>query len=343
MNRIRFATSFLGKSLTPQQTAIKKWIGIFFVLISAAALVAQAPAGKDLGWAFPTAAMVVNKPPLPEKDEGQLTIEGSGKSHTMPQIEDLNAPPDWFPNEHAPAPRVVTDGSVNKGFACGSCHLMNGLGHPESGDIQGLTPEYFIQTMKDFKSGKRKDPIRMTAIAQATSDEDIAAAAEWFATLKTPATPWIKVIEQNTVPKTYLGQGRMRFIDPDVKTTEPIGNRIIMLPMDTKRARLRDPRSGAGFNALVPVGSVAKGKVLAQTGGNGKTVECAICHGEGLKGLGNVPRLANVHPIYLVRQLYNIQTGANSSTNAALMKRVVAKLTDEDIVNLAAYAASLTR
>ncbi len=116
-----------------------------------------------------------------------------------------------------------------------------------------------------------------------------------------------------------------------------------MLPMEVKRARLRDPRPGAGFNALVPVGSVAKGKALAQTGGNGKTVECAICHGEGLKGLGNVPRLANVHPIYLVRQLYNFQTGANSSTDAALMKRVVAKLTDEDIVNLAAYAASLTR
>src|SRR5207247_1765795 len=82
--------------------------------------------------------------------------------------------PDWFLSAHAPAPRVVTDGRVNKGFACGSCHLMNGLGHPESGDIHGLTPEYFIQTMKDFKSGKRKDPIRMTAIAQATPEEDIA-------------------------------------------------------------------------------------------------------------------------------------------------------------------------
>jgi cytochrome c553 len=113
--------------------------------------------------------------------------------------------------------------------------------------------------------------------------------------------------------------------------------------MNVPRARLRDPGPGAGFNAWVPLGSVAKGKALAQTGGNGKTVECAICHGEGLKGLGNVPRLANVHPIYLVRQLYNFQTGANSSTNSALMKRVVAKLTDEDIVDLAAYAASLTR
>ena len=322
---------------------MRKWIGIFLFVISAAALLAQAPAGKDLGWAYPTANMVVNKPPLAEKEEGQLTVEGSSKSLTMPQIEDLNAPPDWFPNAHGPAPRIVTDGRGNKGFACGSCHLMNGLGHPESGDVQGLTPEYFVETMKDFKSGKRKDPIRMTAIAQATSDEDVVAAAEWFATLKAPAMPWIKVIEQNTVPKTYLGQGRMRFIDPDDKGTEPIGNRIIMLPMDVKRARLRDPRAGAGFNALVPVGSVAKGKALATTGGNGKSVECAICHGEGLKGLGNVPRIANVHPIYLVRQLYNFQTGANSSADAQLMKRVVAKLTDEDIVNLAAYAASLTR
>ena len=322
---------------------MRKWIGIFLFVISVAALLAQAPAGKDLGWAYPTANMVVNKPPLAEKEEGQLTVEGSSKSLTMPQIEDLNAPPDWFPNAHGPAPRIVTDGRGNKGFACGSCHLMNGLGHPESGDVQGLTPEYFVETMKDFKSGKRKDPIRMTAIAQATSDEDVVAAAEWFATLKAPAMPWIKVIEQNTVPKTYLGQGRMRFIDPDDKGTEPIGNRIIMLPMDVKRARLRDPRAGAGFNALVPVGSVAKGKALATTGGNGKSVECAICHGEGLKGLGNVPRIANVHPIYLVRQLYNFQTGANSSADAQLMKRVVAKLTDEDIVNLAAYAASLTR
>jgi hypothetical protein len=90
----------------------------------------------------------------------------------------------------------------------------------------------------------------------------VAAEAEWFASLKTPAAPWIKVIEQSTVPKTYLGQGRMRFIDPDDKAAEPIGNRIIMLPMDVKKARLRDPRPGAGFNALVPAGSVAKGKAL---------------------------------------------------------------------------------
>ncbi len=56
-----------------------------------------------------------------------------------------------------------------------------------------------------------------------------------------------------------------------------------------------------------------------------------------------MPRLGNVHPIYLVRQLYNFQTGANAGVDAQLMKRVVAKLTEEDIVNLSAYAASLPR
>ncbi|PYS53151.1 MAG: hypothetical protein DMG13_13770 [Acidobacteria bacterium] len=29
-------------------------------------------------------------------------------------------------------------------------------GHPESGDIQGMTPEYFIQTMKISRAEKEK-------------------------------------------------------------------------------------------------------------------------------------------------------------------------------------------
>jgi len=37
--------------------------------------------------------------------------------------------------------------------------------------------------MKDFKSGKRKDPIRMTAIAQATPEEDIVNLAAYAASL----------------------------------------------------------------------------------------------------------------------------------------------------------------
>ena len=78
-----------------------------------------------------------------------------------------------------------------------------------------------------------------------------------------------------------------------------------------------------------------------KTGGSGKTIACEICHGEGLKGLGDVPRLAGIHPIYIVRQLYNFQIGANSSTAGAQMKKVAEKLTEDDMIAIAAYAASL--
>ncbi len=314
---------------------------VLLAVTGTAALIAQAPAGKDLVWAYPVgSAIVAGKHPIAEV-EGPQQLPGSTRKYTQQELDNLAAPPDWFPESHAPMPTIVQSGKGNGGFACGSCHLANGMGHPESGDVQGLTADYFIQTMRDYKSGVRKDPIRMTAIAQATSDQDVREAAAWFASLK-PVPRWSIVEERAMVPKTFLGQGRMRFIDIDMPGMEPIGNRIITVPEDVRKAIMRDPRTGAGFISYVPPGSLARGKALA-AGGNGKTIDCTICHGEGLRGLGDVPRLANVHPIYLVRQLYNIQTGANNSAGAQLMKRVVAKLTDEDIVALSAYAGSLPR
>jgi cytochrome c553 len=60
-----------------------------------------------------------------------------------------------------------------------------------------------------------------------------------------------------------------------------------------------------------------------------------------MKGLGNVPRLAGLHPIYIARQLYLFKEGTRNGPDAQLMKKPAAKLTDEDIVNLSAYLASL--
>ena len=117
------------------------------------------------------------------------------------------------------------------------------------------------------------------------------------------------------------------------------GNRIITMPQDPERVELRDPRSG--FIAYVPPGSLKKGEALVTKPPAGKTVACATCHGEGLKGLGDVPRIAGVHPIYVVRQLYNIQVGANTSSAAALMKQVVKNLSEDDMIAIAAYTASL--
>jgi cytochrome c553 len=301
------------------------------VLTMAAQQPQQAPPGREPSWAFPA----INGQ-LPAEEPTPKSLAGSTKSYTPAQIDDLSNPPDWFPDEHAPAPSIVQKGH-GAALACGACHLMSGEGHPESAGMTGFTATYIVRQMEDFKSGARIDAARMNAIAKGLSDEEIKQAAEWFAGLKPRA--WTKVTEATSVPKTFVGQGRMRFVQAD-GGMESIGNRIITVPEDQQKARLRDPHSG--FIAYVPAGSIAKGKTLAETGGSGKTIACSICHGDGLKGLGNVPRLAGVHPIYVARQLYLFKEGTRNGGDAQLMKKPVAKLTDDDIVALSAYVASLT-
>jgi cytochrome c553 len=320
---------------------MKALISIAIPLLScfAAGAYAQQPAAKTFGWAYP----VPDPPPAAAPDAGPKTLPGSTKSYTQAQIDDQFKPPDWFPQEHSPLPRVVETGIQAQ--ACGSCHLMSGLGHPESASLAGLSVPYMIRQMEDFKNNLRKDPEpysqsaragRMNIIAAGLPDEEMRKAVEWFSTLK-PAV-WYKVVEATTVPKTWVTGGRMRLPLPG-GGTEPLGNRIITLPQDPARVELRDPHSG--FIAYVPPGSLKKGEELVTKGGAGKTIACNICHGEGLKGLGDVPRIAGVHPIYVVRQLYDIQVGANNSSAAAQMKKVVEKLSEDDMIAIAAYTASL--
>jgi cytochrome c553 len=102
--------------------------------------------------------------------------------------------------------------------------------------------------------------------------------------------------------------------------------------------------------AYAPIGSVARGRELVTTGGSmivggqvvqGKTTACAGCHGKDLMGAADVPPLANRSPSYLARQLYDFQQGTRNGTSAPLMRPVVANLTDEDMVAITAYLASL--
>lgn len=286
---------------------------------------------KDLSWAYP-----VPDKNLPAMDEtGPRQVPGSSKTYTMKQIDDLMNPPDWYPDDHPTAPQVVTHGGGQGVLACGSCHLMSGAGHPESADLRGFPPEYIERELADFKSVARNDKGRMVSISKSLSEEDAKQAAEYFSSMK--PTPWVKVEEASTVPKSIVNGGRMRLPAPG-GATEPLGDRIIELPDDPNLVLDRDPRSG--FTAYVPVGSIARGEKLATTGGAGKTIQCSICHGENLEGLGEVPRIAGLHPIYIVRQLHNFQNGDRNGKSSALMKGVVAKLSDNDIVDLAAYVSS---
>ena len=320
---------------------MKNWIWVLPAALTILAVgTAQQPTNQNLIWAYP----VPDKNPPKGADDGKAKrLAGSNRSYTQAQIDDQFNPPDWFPEEHGPLPSVVQKGIQAQ--ACGSCHLMSGHGHPESATLSGLPVEYMLRQMADFKHNLRTDPkiytesaraARMNNIAAGLPDEEMRKAVEFFAALR-PAV-WYKVIEAQTVPKTWVNGGRMRLPLPSGET-EPIGNRIVTLPQDPNRVESRDPHSG--FIAYVPVGSIKKGEALVTNGGSGKTVACAICHGEGLKGLGDVPRLAGIHPIYIVRQLFNFQTGANTSSAAAQMKKVAEKLTEDDMIAIAAYAGSL--
>jgi len=236
-------------------------------------------------------------------------------------------------------PNVVAHGGPKPaGRACAQCHLTSGDGHPESAALSGLPAGYIVRQMGIFKTGQRNNARAgvMIAMAQVLSDDDVKAAAAYFAGLK-PAAGYNKVVETDTVPKSHIGPGAMRFATPDAGT-EPIGERIIVLPVNEDEAKLRDPHFG--FIDYVPTGSIAKGQALA-AGGDGKTVACALCHGAELKGSGEVPGITGRTATYTFRQLNDIQTGARNGVGVSFMRPVVAELTQNDMIALAAYLESL--
>ena len=288
------------------------------------------------GWAYPLMDEGRGRGP----DDGTLlSVPGSDLQRTQTQIDDPFNPPDWYPDEHPPMPQVVSHGRPPNVRACGQCHMLHGMGHPESSIMAGLPVNYVIRQMQDYKSGDRTSLYRrhnsMLLSATHATDEEVRAAAEYYAGIE--PVKWVTVIESETVPETYVGPGNMRHPEPE-GGTESIGQRIIEVPEDSHLAERRDPHSP--FIAYVPPGSIEAGLELATTGA-GRTIQCYICHGDDLKGLGDVPGIAGMSPIYVARQLWDIKYGARTGTSAALMLAVVANLTHDDVIALSAYVASL--
>jgi len=340
---------------------------ILVCIIAVGVLAAQQPARTAAGvpppWAFgfdspPPAAAAAPAAPAPggagggargagggggaaapPPDTTMHKLAGSTASFTAAQVRNAYGPADWFPGDHPAMPDIVSKGKQEQQvIACSLCHYPNGKGRPENAGVSGLPYDYFVQTMLDFKNDKRKssdarkaNTNRMIAFAKAMSDDEIKAAATYFAAIKW--TPWIRVVETDTVPKTRIAGGMFLALEGADAGKEPIGQRIIEAPEKTEETELlRNPRSG--FVAYVPTGAVKKGEALARTG------QCALCHGANLEGRGPVPGIAGRSPSYTARQLYDMQSGARKGVWTDLMTPVVEKLTAEDIINLTAYTAS---
>jgi cytochrome c553 len=238
-------------------------------------------------------------------------------------------------------PEVVEHGRKPGVRGCGYCHLPNAQGRPENAGLAGLPAMYIEQQVMDIKNGTRRSseprmtpPAMMRMVAENASDEEVKSAAQYFSTLK--LKPWIKVVETDTGPKTKV-KGSM-LVMADGGGMEPIGQRIVETPVNLEQTELRDDASG--FIAYVPVGSVKRGEALVTLGGAGKTTPCGICHGGELRGLGPIPRLAGRSPSYLFRQLFDLQHGNRHGEWSALMKAPVARLSEADMLDIAAYLAS---
>ena len=298
-------------------------------------------ANSVLPWAY-----VLNEPAsgnaeAPDPEE-VVTVPDSSVSMPRSAININNGPPDWHPNGHPAMPELVATGGGDGVVACGYCHLPNGQGKPENASLAGQPYDYIVQQMTDWRNGLRKSgeprmgpPAFMERIGLAATDEQAHIAAEYFSSIN--FKPWVRVVETDVVPETRFSGWIHKVVEGG--GMEPLGTRIVETPEDLHRTELRDDASS--FIAYVPTGAVARGEELATTGGDGRSQACTVCHGPQLKGLGPVPALAGRSPTYIARQLYDLQTGIRKGAWSELMETSVANLTIADIVDLAAYSASI--
>lgn len=315
-------------------------IGLALVLSASRLVAAELPSGVP-DWAYP-----VNPPatPAPPPDTvAPLRLPHSDRSFTRAQLTDLNFAPDWHPGSHAEPPAVVLRGRAPQLYACGYCHMPGGQGRPENAALAGLPAAYISQQVADMRSGARRSARHgaylpmdlMLQVAANASDAEVARAATYFSALR--LTPRVEVRERADVP-VYQVRGWVYVARPG-KRTEPLGQRLLEFTPDLLRHEMRDDR--LRYVAYVPPGSLQRGKTLANSGPAGIVTACVSCHGADLRGLGLVPPLAGRSPSYLLRQLLAFRTGDRKGLGGQPMQPIVALLDTGQMIDCAAYAASL--
>jgi cytochrome c553 len=310
---------------------------IIIALVTVALAVFQEASDVPL-WAFPgspTDSTVADSTRLHR-------VPHSRAQFTLPQVVDRFAAPDWHPSGHKPMPDVVAHGRKPNLFACAYCHLPNGMGRPENATLAGLPEDYIIAQLAAFRSAGRRNPLpgwipgnSMHTVAMNATEAEVASAAHYFSGVR--FTPRARVIEAARVPR--MRETGFVYARIPEAGSEPIGRRIVEGPPDFERHELRD--DGMTYIAYVPPGSIKRGRSIATTGTNGLATACFTCHGAKLTGTGLIPPLAGRYPTYIVRQLLAFKTGARSTPASQPMQAVVARLSVDDMIAVAAYAGSI--
>lgn len=97
---------------------------------------------------------------------------------------------------------VFNQGGENPAaMACMSCHGPDGLGLAAAGfpRLAGLPAAYLSKQLKDFRDGRRQQPI-MQPLAKALTDAEISAVSATLAAMPAPATPDLRRQQMATDP-----------------------------------------------------------------------------------------------------------------------------------------------
>ena len=87
------------------------------------------------------------------------------------------------------------------------------------------------------------------------------------------------------------------------------------------------------YDPDIALADIAAGEALYQS-------VCRNCHGPTAKGMASFPKLAGHEAAYLSTQLAEYRAGVTLGYNTALMAPHAKPLSDQDILNLAAYIAT---
>ena len=220
---------------------------------------------------------------------------------------------------------------------------LEGTGGPENASLAGLPAAYIAQQMADYKSGARKfagpqrSPVLlMTEIAKATTDAEAQAAAAYFSSLKPKSV--IRVVETDTVPATQIA--RVFYMLAKDDGTEPIGERIVEVPVDAVQFEHRE--LAFAVHGLCAERQHRKGRSFGQNRRSRHHFALRDLSRPGPEGCGIwFPGLPDVR-----RAISCVRSTTSSSIRgpdnaAALMAPVVEKLTHADMISLAAYISSL--
>jgi cytochrome c553 len=261
-------------------------------------------------------------------------------------------------DEVTPQKQTAADISAGKIVAekeCKGCHGLDGKGSaPGIPNLAGQRGRYIMAALKEYKDGVRIHAA-LRAIANNMSEDDTRSVAAFYASLAPVQAAKMEVFSpydngkavaaactschgadgnsQTPGTPSLAGQQPIYFVTATQEFLTNARESAPMVPLLRKLSRLDIESAALYFASQTPAqrGAPPAGDAVA---GEPLTAVCGGCHGShGISTDSATPSLAGQDPQYLAHEIKAYRT----TRKHALMSKLVATLSDQDIANIAAF------